>query len=238
MIFASTCSVYGASDGILNERSILNPVSLYASSKVASEKVLLSLADADFSPVILRFGTIYGLSGRTRFDLVINLLTAKAAIERQITVNGGNQWRPFVHVDDAALAVLMTLESPLQLVRSQIFNVGSDGQNYTIQQVAEIVKSVIPEAEVVEMDGGSDARNYRVSFSKIQKTIGFTPRWSVEQGVQQVLDAIMAGRIEDYRLPCYSNVKYLREEGLNRLGSQKRQWTSDLLDEALAVSRK
>ncbi|MBM3226061.1 MAG: NAD-dependent epimerase/dehydratase family protein, partial [Candidatus Tectomicrobia bacterium] len=109
-IFASTCSVYGASDELLDEHSALHPVSLYARSKIASEQVLKKLASPDFSPVILRFGTIYGFSGRTRFDLVINLLAAKAVVEGSITVFGGDQWRPFVHVDDAALAVLKALE--------------------------------------------------------------------------------------------------------------------------------
>ena len=115
-IFASTCSVYGASDELLDEYSTLNPLSLYARSKIASERVLMGMADDRFNPVILRFGTIYGFSGRTRFDLVVNLLTAKAIVEGQITVMGGDQWRPFVHVEDAALAVFKVLEAPLDSV--------------------------------------------------------------------------------------------------------------------------
>lgn len=237
MIFASTCSVYGASDEVLDERSSLNPVSLYASSKMATEKVLLGLATSDFAPVILRFGTIYGLSGRTRFDLVINLLTAKAVTEGKITVFGGKQWRPFVHVDDAALAVLMVLESPLPVVRGQIFNVGSNAQNYTIQQVAEIINGIVPEATIEEVEGGSDARNYCVNFNKIQNTIGFAPQWTVEQGVRQVIDALADGKIDDYHNSQYSNVAYLREQGIIRLTLPDRHWTTDLLDEVMAVSR-
>ncbi|GAB4471767.1 MAG: hypothetical protein Kow00124_09180 [Anaerolineae bacterium] len=238
MIFASTCSVYGASSEMLDEHSALNPVSLYASSKIASEKVLLSLAGPDFSPVILRFGTVYGLSGRTRFDLVINLLTAKAAVDHKITVFGGDQWRPFVHVDDAARAILMVMEAPLAVVRGQVFNVGSNEQNYTIRQVAEIIKGIIPEAEVVESGQDSDLRNYRVSFNKIQRTIGFTPIWTVEQGVLQVLDAIRSGRVEDYQSPKYSNLKYLREQGITRLEPERRQLTYDLLTETLESAHK
>ena len=102
-VFASTCSVYGAADELLTENSALNPLSLYARSKVASEKLLLEMADDRFTPIIVRFGTIHGLSGRTRFDLVVNLLSAKAVFEGCITVFGGDQWRPFLHVDDAAL---------------------------------------------------------------------------------------------------------------------------------------
>jgi nucleoside-diphosphate-sugar epimerase len=115
-IFASTCSVYGASDQLLDERSALNPVSLYARTKIDSERVLLALDDARFAPVILRFGTIYGISPRPRFDLVINLLTAKATCEKRITIFGGGQWRPFIHVDDAAEAILKCLEVPLHVV--------------------------------------------------------------------------------------------------------------------------
>lgn len=237
MIFASTCSVYGASDEVLDEKSSLNPVSLYASSKMATEKILLGLASSDFAPVILRFGTIYGLSGRTRFDLVINLLTAKAVTEGKITVFGGKQWRPFVHVDDAALAVLTVLEAPLPLVRGQIFNVGSNEQNYTIRQIAELIKGIVPEAEIEEVEGGSDARNYCVDFTKIQRTVGFTPQWTVEQGVQQVIDAIKGGKIDDYHNPQYSNVAYLQEKGIVRLNSADRHWTTDLLKEVMAVSR-
>src|SRR4029079_6285270 len=143
VICASTCSVYGANDAMLDERSALNPVSIYARSKIASERVLMSMASCVFAPTLLRFGTIYGLSGRTRFDLVINLLTAKAMVEGKITVFGGDQWRPFVHVDDAALAVLMALEAPLSLVGNEVFNVGCDEQNYTIQQVGEMIKQLV-----------------------------------------------------------------------------------------------
>ena len=141
-IFASTCSVYGTSrrwKEILDERSALNPVSLYARSKIACEKVLHKMADDQFAPVIVRFGTVYGLSGRTRFDLVVNLLTAKAVIDHEITVMGGDQWRPFLHVDDAARAVFMALEAAPALVANQVFNVGADDQNYTISQVGEIL---------------------------------------------------------------------------------------------------
>ncbi len=120
-IFASTCSVYGANDQMLDEKSELNPVSLYARSKIASERVLLNMADENFSPVILRLSTIYGLSGRTRFDLVVNLLTAKAFVDGEITIYGGNQWRPFLHVEDAAKAISTVIDAPIGMVRSEIF---------------------------------------------------------------------------------------------------------------------
>ena len=231
-IFASTCSVYGASDELLDEYSVLNPVSLYARSKIASEQVLKNLAGPDFSPVILRFGTIYGLSGRTRFDLVINLLAAKAVVEGKITVFGGDQWRPFVHVDDAALAILKALQAPLATVRNQVFNVGSDAQNYTIQQVGEIIQRLVPTAEVLNMGSDTDRRNYRVNFSKINNLLGFVPQWSVEQGVQQVISRIRSGQIADYRDAKYSNVKFLSEERASRLIPRHNGWAYELINEA------
>jgi nucleoside-diphosphate-sugar epimerase len=229
-IFASTCSVYGASDQMLDERSALNPVSLYARSKIASEKVLLKMASERFAPIILRFGTIYGLSGRTRFDLVVNLLSAKAVVDRQITVFGGEQWRPFLHVDDAALALLQVLEAHLALVRNQVFNVGSNEQNFTIKEIAGIVHSQAPEAEVVMMDGDHDPRNYWVNFHKIEKTLGFIPKWTVQQGVEQVIEAIKTGKVTDYTDARYSNVKFLTEEGFFRLARREDRWAYELLN--------
>ena len=231
-IFASTCSVYGASDVKLDEKSQLNPVSLYARSKIASEKVLQSMADDRFAPVILRFGTIYGLSGRTRFDLVVNLLTAKAVVDGQITIFGGEQWRPFLHVDDAATAVMQVLEAPLPLVRNQVFNVGSNEQNYTIRQIGEIIHKLVPEAEIVETNTDLDPRNYWVSFSKIKKTLGFEPEKTIQQGVEQVIEAIRSGKVLDYKDAQYSNVKFLTEEGIFRLARRENGWAYQLLNES------
>jgi nucleoside-diphosphate-sugar epimerase len=232
-IFASTCSVYGASEEMLDERSALNPVSLYARSKIASEKVLMKMAYDRFAPVILRFGTVYGLSGRTRFDLVINLLAAKAILEGQITVFGGDQWRPFVHVDDVALAVFKVLEVPQALVYNQVFNVGSDDQNYTIQQVGEIIQRMVPTAELVSMGTDSDRRNYRVDFGKIRNVLGFAPQYIVEQGVRQVIEAIKAGQVKNYQDAKYSNVKYLRQASAAHLIRRQNGWAYELLNETL-----
>jgi nucleoside-diphosphate-sugar epimerase len=232
-IFASTCSVYGASDELLDEHSLLNPVSLYARSKIASERVLMQMANEHFAPVILRFGTIYGLSGRTRFDLVVNLLTAKAMVDGEITVYGGDQWRPFVHVDDAALAVFKIMEAPLPLVRKQIFNVGSDEQNYKIEEIGEIIDRLVPTAQLKLMGNDTDQRNYRVNFNKLHYTLGFVPQWTLEQGVKQVIEAIQAGKIKDYRAPEYSNVKFL-SNGNKHIGDMLRRqngWAYDLLKE-------
>jgi nucleoside-diphosphate-sugar epimerase len=232
LIFASTCSVYGASDETLDERSALHPVSLYARSKIASEAVLMSMAGSGFAPVVLRFGTIYGLSGRTRFDLVVNLLTAKAVFDGQITVYGGSQWRPFVHVDDAAMAVLTALESPLGVVRNQVFNVGSDEQNYTIEQIAKIVHQVVPTAQLITAGLDGDRRNYRVSFAKIHRLLGYEPRRTIEMGAREVLQAITSGRVADYRDAKYNNEKFLSEEGVQRFGTAGVGWARQLINES------
>lgn len=234
-IFASTCSVYGASDDLLDERSILNPVSLYARSKIASEKVLMALADDTFAPTMLRFGTIYGLSGRTRFDLVVNLLTAKAIFDGQITVFGGEQWRPFLHVDDAALAILNTLRAPLSIVRHEIFNVGSDDQNHTLGDVGQLIKSLVPTAQLLDMGIDGDRRNYRVNFSKIRRRLGFEPRWNLEAGVRQVIDAIASGRVTDYRDVRYSNVKFLNESAGTETMRRPANWERLLIEDVASV---
>lgn len=231
-IFASTCSVYGVSDQQLTEQSVLNPVSLYARSKIASERVLMRMADGYFSPVILRFGTIYGLSGRTRFDLVVNLLAAKAIVEGQITIQGGDQWRPFVHVDDAALAIFRALHSPAPLVDRQVFNVGSDEQNYTIGQVGEIIHELVPAASLVHLATDGDRRNYRVNFEKIRNTLDFNPRWSLQQGIRQVIEAINSGAVYDYRAAEYSNVKFLSEARSSSIIRPQNGWAYALLDQA------
>jgi len=231
-IFASTCSVYGANPATLDERSALNPVSIYARSKIASERVLTSMADSGFGPTLLRFGTIYGLSGRTRFDLVINLLTAKALTDHRMTIFGGNQWRPFVHVDDAAEAALSTLEAPLSLVGNQVFNVGSDEQNYTILQIGEIIVRLVPGTELVSEGSDTDTRDYRVSFAKLVRTVGFTPRWTVEQGIRQVIEAMETGAVRDYRDSKHSNVKFLGDEGASRLVRRQTDWAHELINES------
>lgn len=210
-LFASTCSVYGASREIVDERSVVKPLSLYGQTKAASENLLLAMASERFVPVVARFGTIYGLSGRTRFDLVVNLLAARARMERKITIFGGEQWRPFVHVEDAARALLLMLQAPLAAVRREVFNVGSNEQNLTVSEVGRLVARLVPGAEVVIEESSPDRRDYRVSFDRIRDRLGFKPAWTVELGVLQVLEAIASGEIRDYQSPQYSNVKFLSE---------------------------
>lgn len=231
-IFASTCSVYGASDEVLDERSSLNPVSLYARSKIASERVLLRMANDQFQPTILRFGTVYGLSGRTRFDLVVNLLTAKAVVDSKITVFGADQWRPFVHVEDTALAVVRVLEAPLAAVGSEIFNVGSDSQNKTLGQIGEMIRAQVPTAELIASGTDGDRRNYRVDFSKLKNRVGFAPEWTLEKGVTQVVEAFRSGKVTDYHEARYSNVKFLTEEAGQKLVRTQNEWLRALIEDS------
>jgi len=207
-IFASTCSVYGASDEILDERSSLNPISLYARTKMESEKMLLSLVDTTFAPTILRFGTVYGLSGRPRFDLVVNLLTAKAIQEGEAGVFGGKQWRPLVHVKDVAEAIVLTLQAPLDNVRGEVFNVGSNEQNHQVADLGLVIKEMVPTARIVTQPK-EDNRNYRVRFDKVCKSLNFQPRYTVRDGVQEIIDAFATGEIADYRDPRYNNFAFL-----------------------------
>ena len=237
-IFASTCSVYGASsdDSFLNEDSPLSPVSLYARSKIASEKVIRSvIGQDDLAPVILRFGTIYGLSGRTRFDLVVNLLTAMAIVDKKITVFGGDQWRPFVHVDDAAAAILKAIEAPLAVVAWQTLNVGSTQENYRILDVGKLIQAEIPGSQLLECADKSDKRNYRVSFEKIASLLDFRPEWTVRMGVRQVAEAFASGRIRDYKDPLFSNYKFLTDESHSRLVLAYSDWVKELLSDTSRV---
>jgi len=226
-IFASTCSVYGASDEFLDERSALNPVSLYARTKLEAEGVLLNLGDGDFAPTILRFATVYGLSYRPRFDLVVNLLAAKAIQEGRVGIFGGQQWRPLVHVRDVGEAIALCLQAPLWNVRREIFNVGSNEQNYQIADLGRLIQEMVPNARV-ETQPKEDNRNYRVCFDKIQNVLNFQPKFTVRDGVQEIIDAYATGHICDYRDPSCNNLVYLRQNGhLRRLllgDRQDREW--------------
>lgn len=212
-IFASSCSVYGASDEFLDERSELSPVSLYAQTKIDSEHILQALDDSRFSTVCLRFATIYGLSPRPRFDLVVNLLAAKATCEKSITIFGGTQWRPFVHVEDVANAIVMCVKAPVQTIKKQTFNVGSDEQNYRITQLGDLITSLIPDVQVIQKAEDSDVRNYRVSFAKIRHYLDFAPHHTVEDGILEIKAAIERGALSDYRDVRYSNYRTLFEQG-------------------------
>ena len=205
IIFPSTCSVYGAQDGELVEESDLNPLSLYAESKIAAENVLLG---SGRSVMIFRLGTLYGLSdtySRLRVDLVLNVLTIRAVLEGRMSVFGGDQYRPLLHVRDVATAMVPALDSDDQ----GIFNIHA--VNTTIIDLARQIQEYVPgtELEVTE-SSFQDSRNYKVSSDKLRSATGFSPKWSVEQGILEVRDAVASGRIPDVNLPRFSNVAALQ----------------------------
>lgn len=215
-VFASSCSVYGVSDKQAKEGDTPNPVSLYAETKIDSEKELLLSSRDDFFVTILRFATVFGHSRRARFDLVGNLFTAQAMNEGLITVIGPHQWRPFVHVRDLANAVLMVLKADPIVVQNQIFNVGDKRLNFTILQLAEAVKSVVEKGRKrveisVQEQSDYDRRNYAVSFEKIQRTLGFEAGTLLEEGIQEMVDHLKRGTYNHYQELIYSNVAMTRK---------------------------
>lgn len=216
-VFASSCSVYGLGPTLLNERSKQNPVSLYAQSKLYAERELLRNATEQFHPVILRFGTVYGLSPRMRFDLVANIMTAHAHAKKQITVDGGEQWRPLLHVDDAARACLAMLEAPLESVSGEIFNVGATKDNFTIAGIAALIAREVKGTKIVTLDNVKDRRDYKVSFDKLKKRVGFRTAHTPLEGVRAVARALRQGKFKDWADKKYNNYLTLRsvlEKGL------------------------
>ncbi|MCD6411558.1 MAG: SDR family oxidoreductase [Thermoplasmata archaeon] len=207
-IFASTCSVYGASgDKIIDEKSPTNPVSLYAETKLDAEKELLALLDKKPSLTILRFGTAYGLSPRMRFDLVINYLTKKALIDKEIKIFGGEQWRPFVHVHDISRAIKVVVEADDDIVKGEIFNVGATKENYRMKEIGDIIKGIIPGTNVEIVKQIQDKRSYNVSFMKIESKLGFKNEKTVKDGIVEIKDAIENSIIEDPDDDRYYNHK-------------------------------
>lgn len=205
-VFASTCSVYGFSNSQqLTEESNLNPVSLYAITRLYSERALRVLSNSVFNPTILRFGTVYGLSQRMRFDLVVNTLSMKAATEGKISIFGGNQWRPFVHVSDIVDAISLAIESPVEKTAGEIFNVGSTEENYLIRQIGQVISELYPSVKVDSVDEIDDPRSYNVNFDKIQKILGFRAKRILKDGVKEMVEAIKDGSIKNTADAKYYN---------------------------------
>lgn len=206
-IFASTDSAYGIQEGIMYEDSPMAPISLYGQLKVQSEHEIMTLADDIFKPTILRMATIYGLSPRMRFDLVVNVLTLNAHVNEKITIHGGAQWRPLVHVADAARAYVMCLQSPLEDVGGEIFNVGSNEQNYQIGHIGDQIKSVFHEVDVETVPQVPDLRDYYVNFDKITNILGYQVQYSVADGIREIYSALDSGAIKDHTDPRHYNAR-------------------------------
>jgi len=211
LVFASSCSVYGASNGdALTEQSSLSPVSLYARTRVLSENILFDRARG-VEPVVLRLSTVFGLSPRMRFDLVVNTLTVRAVVEGKIGIFGGNQWRPNVHCRDAARAFIAALEAPAERVAGEIFNVGGDALNHTIAALGDLVAETVGGVEVAHQQDATDPRDYRVSFEKIRRVLAFEPEFTVAAGIREVATAVRSDpALRKYQNPVYHNVQALK----------------------------
>lgn len=215
-VFASSCSLYGAGgDGHLTEQAAFNPVTPYGESKVKTELEVGPLADASFAPVYLRNATAYGVSRRLRADIVVNNLVGLALTTGKVTMTSdGSPWRPLVHIGDIARGVIAALTAPADAVSNQAFNIGRTQENFRIREVAEMVAQVVPNCELSFAAGASpDARNYRVDFTKAEKSLpGFAPQWTLRAGIEELYASYKEhGMTEaEFLGPRYYRLKVIR----------------------------
>ena len=205
IIFPSTCSVYGAQDGILDESSPTGPLSLYAESKLEAEQILTS---AENQTLIFRLGTLFGISdtfARLRVDLVLNVLTIRAILEGTMSVFGGAQYRPLLHVRDVATAAVPHIGTS----ETGIFNLHTE--NVTVLELAEKIKALVPNVSIEQTEiSFQDARNYRVGSDKARTQLGFSPKWTIEDGIREVAEVITSKRIKNVQNPRFNNSESLR----------------------------
>lgn len=220
-VYTSSCSVYGASenpDALLDEGSVIAPVSLYGKIKLMVEEAVLSAArlpNPSFAPTILRLATAFGYSERCRFDLVVNTFVKEAFTKGRIELFGGNQWRPQVHIKDISQAILKVLDAPLEDVRSQIFNVGSTQNNHTINELGDFIEDLFPDVKLVRNEAKADIRNYRVNCDKIERILGFNAKYSVIDGMAELKAALENGEMGNVEDAKYSNFASARDLELN-----------------------
>jgi nucleoside-diphosphate-sugar epimerase len=208
-VFASTCSNYGKMkdpDKLVDEASDLAPVSLYAETKVEVERELLGRRWSERLCVTpLRLATVFGVSPRMRFDLTVNEFTAEMLLKQRLVVYGEQFWRPYVHVRDAARAIVAVLGAPEAEVGGSVFNVGSTEQNYQKQQLVELIRPHAPAALVEYIRRAEDPRDYRVSFSRIRERLGFTITRTVPDGIAEVARLVTDGAVADPADARYHN---------------------------------
>lgn len=195
-ILASSCSIYGFQEGILNEESPVNPLTTYAEANYLAEQAVLHLADSNFTVVVLRQATVYGLSYRMRFDLAVNGMTRGCFDSGIINVlRDGSQWRPFVHVRDTSRAFIMAMEADHSKVNQQIFNVGSNDQNIQVLDLAKRVAQGINQPFQMEWYGDPDNRSYQVNFDKISNVLGYSTEMTFEDGSREIFEALRDQRV-------------------------------------------
>jgi len=211
-VFASSASVYGAcGDKLVSEASALCPVSLYARLKIRSERALLGMSDESFAVTVLRQATLFGYSPRMRFDLAINLMTMSAVEKHEIIVlGGGGQWRPFLHVKDAARAIATVLSADRGDVAAEVFNVGSNEHNVRIRDLAEIVAAEVPDTKIEVAPDDADRRSYRVRFDRIENRLGYETTEALGQGAREIAGALREGRLSEPYSSRYFNVIHLK----------------------------
>jgi len=212
-VFASAYSNYGLSpDGKpVTEESPLTPQSLYAETKIAAEEYLLGQKDAPTAPLLFRFATLYGISPRTRFDLIVNQFVLDAFTKRELIIYQRGYSRSFVHVLDAVRGIIMGLEAPEEKVRGQAFNLGTPDGNYTKDEIVGLVLKRMPETvvEYKDLTFGGDMRDITVSFEKIRRELGFETTLNVDDGVREVLQALKSGLIRDPLDERYRNAQFI-----------------------------
>ncbi|MGB9521879.1 MAG: NAD-dependent epimerase/dehydratase family protein, partial [Anaerolineales bacterium] len=212
-IYASTYSNYGLSpQGIaVTEESPLNPQSLYAETKIAAENFLLDQAGCHCAPIIFRLATLYGLSPRMRFDLIINQFVLEAFYRHQLLIYQKGYSRSFVHLRDAVRGIILGLDSPIDLVGGQVYNLGSEKGNYTKDQIVSLILKRLPETHVnyKDMTFGGDMRDISVSFDKIKRQLNFEAQHTVEDGIREVLHALQMGVFRDPFDARYRNAQFI-----------------------------
>jgi nucleoside-diphosphate-sugar epimerase len=213
-VFASTYSNYGLSPTgePVREDSPLHPQSLYAETKIAAEELLVGQArNARCAPLVFRFATLYGISPRTRFDLIVNQFVLEAFTRRQLVIYQRGYSRSFVHVRDVAGGIRLALDAPETDVRGEIYNLGSDDGNYTKDEIVALVQKHLPDTTVrhADLSFGGDMRDIVVSFAKVRERLGFRPKHSVEDGVVEVRDALATGLLKDPSDARYRNAQFI-----------------------------
>lgn len=212
-VFASTYSNYGYSeDGKpVTEETSLHPQSLYAETKIAAEEYLLSQKDSVCAPLLFRFATLYGISPRTRFDLIVNQFVLEAFTKRQLIIYQRGYSRSFVHIRDVVRGIIMGLEAEQNKIRGQVFNLGSDTGNYSKNDIVGFVLKRMPETivEYKNLTFGGDMRDVTVSFEKIRNVLGFETTLNVDDGVREVLYALKSGLIKDPTDDRYRNAQFI-----------------------------
>ncbi len=187
-VYMSSCSVYGVAEGVVDETSPINPQTAYGVCKGLVERDVSLLADDSFSPTFMRNATAFGASPRMRFDIVLNNLSGLAWTTREIAMTSdGSPWRPLVHAMDIGKAIRCALAAPREAVHGQVFNVGSDDQNYQVRDIAERVAAAFPGCTTRFGEQGADNRSYKVDFTKIRDQLpGFSCDWDADRGAQQL----------------------------------------------------